>query len=126
MGDYLRHYTGFTLLEVMVSLAIFAIAGVSIMKNISSQLIWTRSLQDKMASAWVAENVLAELKITGVMQTENWLKGSDFMFDQFWYWQVKEIYHQSKGIRDVIVEIRSQENNEHPDYVLERYRTINE
>ncbi|WP_155412633.1 type II secretion system minor pseudopilin GspI [Yersinia intermedia] len=122
----MRHYTGFTLLEVMVSLAIFAIAGVSIMKNISSQLIWTRSLQDKMASAWVAENVLAELKITGVMQTENWLKGSDFMFDQFWYWQVKEIYHQSKGIRDVIVEIRSQENNEHPDYVLERYRTINE
>ena len=120
------HYTGFTLLEVMVSLAIFAIAGVSIMKNISSQLIWTRSLQNKMASAWVAENVLAELKITGAIQTENWLKGSDFMFDQFWYWQVKEIDHQSKGIREVIVEIRSQENNEHPDYVLERYRIINE
>ncbi|MGP2541825.1 type II secretion system minor pseudopilin GspI [Yersinia sp. 2541 StPb PI] len=122
----MRYYTGFTLLEVMISLAIFAIAGISIMKNISEQLILTKALEDKMASSWVADNVLAEIKIMNVTQSGDLAKGRHFMLNQFWYWQTKEVYNHSKGYHEVIVEIRSQENNEHPNYIVQRHRITND
>jgi general secretion pathway protein I len=122
----LRKYEGFTLLEVMVSLAIFAISGIGMMKVISEQLIWIKTLENRLISSWIADNILSEIKMIDIEQTDDWLKGNEFMVNKLWYWQSKEIKIQNEKIKMIIVEVRSKENNISPDFVLEGYRVINE
>ncbi|CNH52138.1 general secretion pathway protein I [Yersinia pekkanenii] len=117
---------GFSLLEVMVSLAIFSIVGIGIMKVINEKLIWSKVLENKIVSSWVADNVLAEMKLVKIKQTDNWLKGQEIMMNKVWYWQYKEIKLQNENVNKIIVEVRSQESNTTPDFMLEGYRAINE
>ncbi|WP_235801382.1 type II secretion system minor pseudopilin GspI [Yersinia pekkanenii] len=122
----MRNYMGFSLLEVMVSLAIFSIVGIGIMKVINEKLIWSKVLENKIVSSWVADNVLAEMKLVKIKQTDNWLKGQEIMMNKVWYWQYKEIKLQNENVNKIIVEVRSQESNTTPDFMLEGYRAINE
>ncbi|MBS0056384.1 type II secretion system minor pseudopilin GspI [Yersinia sp. Marseille-Q3913] len=116
---------GFTLLELMISLAIFAFCAVGIMKVISEKLILAKKLENRLVSSWVAENVLSEIKIMGIEQTENWLKGQEFMMNKLWYWQSKEIKCQEDTIITIIIEVRDQEDEINPYFILEGYRVIN-
>jgi general secretion pathway protein I len=54
---------GFTLIEVMVALAIFALIGVSIMQVTSTQLANTFYLEQRLMSQWLAENLINQIKV---------------------------------------------------------------
>ncbi len=121
-----RYCVGFTLLEVMVSMAIFATLGISMMKIMSGQLLWVKSLEDKMVASWVADNILAEINLMRIEQTENWSTGDELMMNKLWYWQSKEI-SSGNGVSSIVtVEIRSQTNSNEPDFIIEGYRSTNE
>lgn len=115
---------GFILLEVMIAMAIFSIAGVSMVKIVGEQLIRIKMLEDRITAYWVADNILAEINIEKIKQTENWVEGSELMMNKLWYWQSREIKYDRINV--VTVEVRSQVYNEDPDFILERYRYINE
>ncbi|MFN3587075.1 MAG: type II secretion system minor pseudopilin GspI [Moraxellaceae bacterium] len=57
------HLRGFTLLEVLVALAIFAIAAVALLSAQNGQLVTTARLADKRIAHWAALNHLAELQL---------------------------------------------------------------
>lgn len=57
-----RAMCGFTLIEVLVALAIAAIACTAIMKAVSDGILTTMHLRQTTLSRWVAQNVLAELQ----------------------------------------------------------------
>lgn len=116
---------GFTLFELMVSLAIFAFSAIGVMKVISEKLVLAKNLENRMVSSWVAENILSESKIMRIAQTDNWLKGQEFMMDKLWYWQSKEIKYQEDTIITIIVEVREREDKITPDFILAGYRVIN-
>ncbi|AYD45052.1 type II secretion system protein GspI [Yersinia rochesterensis] len=120
----MRYCSGFTLLESILSMAIFSVVGIGIMAIISEQLLWVKTLEDRVSASWVAENALAEIKLKRIEQTESWIKGSDFIVNKLWYWQSREIINETIGI--VTVEVRSQENSKVPIFILEGYRVINE
>lgn len=121
-----RYCVGFTLLEVMVSMAIFATLGISMMKIMSGQLLWVKSLEDKMVASWVADNILAEINLMRIEQTENWSTGDELMMNKLWYWQSKKI-SSGNGVSSIVtVEIRSQTNSNEPDFIIEGYRSTNE
>ncbi|MDR5018408.1 type II secretion system minor pseudopilin GspI [Yersinia rochesterensis] len=120
----MRYYSGFTLLESMLSMAIFSVVGIGIMAIISEQLLWVKTLENRVSASWVAENTLAEIKLKRIEQTESWIKGSDFVVNKLWYWQSREIINETIGI--VTAEVRSQENSKVPIFILEGYRVINE
>lgn len=120
----MQYYTGFTLLESLLSMAIFSIVGIGLMVVISEQLVQVKKLEDKVVASWVAENVLVDIKLTKKSQSENWQKGSDFIINKSWFWQSREIKMKSIGI--IIVEVRNQESSKDPDFLLEGYRIINE
>ncbi|CNI49941.1 general secretion pathway protein I [Yersinia frederiksenii] len=115
---------GFILLEVMIAMAIFSIAGVSMVKIVGEQLIRIKMLEDRITAYWVADNILAEINIEKIKQTENWVEGSELMMNKLWYWQSREIKYDRINV--VTVEVRSQVYNEDPDFILEGYRYINE
>lgn len=124
MGDYLKIDTGFTLLESLLSMAIFSVVGIGLMAIISEQLIQVKKLEDKIVASWVAENVFSNIKLTKKIQSENWQKGSDFILNRPWFWQSREIKMKHIGV--ITVEVRSLENSSSPDFILEGYRISNE
>ena len=54
---------GFTLVEVMVALAVVAVALPALLVTLSQQLDGLRYLEDRTHAQWVAANRLAELRL---------------------------------------------------------------
>lgn len=57
---------GFTLLEVMVALMIFAIAALSLLRAQNSQIATDQHLEEKTLAHWVALNHLADMRLQKV------------------------------------------------------------
>ena len=53
---------GFTLLEVLVALAVFAVAAIALMRESESQLQLSARLEDKTFAHWVALNMVSEMQ----------------------------------------------------------------
>lgn len=53
---------GFTLLEVLVALAVFAVAAIALMRVSESQLQLSARLEDKTFAHWVALNMVSEMQ----------------------------------------------------------------
>lgn len=54
---------GFTLIEVMVALAILAVASASLIKVASQSLRQSASLEERTLAYWVAENKLTQMQL---------------------------------------------------------------
>lgn len=61
-GYAIRFNKGFTLIEVMVALAIFAISVTALTGSFQSNINNAARLKDKTMATWVAQNKLVELK----------------------------------------------------------------
>ena len=55
--------SGFTLIEAMVVLVILGIASVGIVQAVEAHVDRLRSMEQRAAALWVAENALAELRL---------------------------------------------------------------
>ena len=68
-----RTRAGFTLVEVMVALAVVAVALPALLLTLSQQLDGLRYLEDRRQAQWIAANRLAELRLVlgakGTLQT---------------------------------------------------------
>ncbi len=53
---------GFTLVEIMIALAIFAIVSAALIRNASMTVYQTALIQERTLAWWVAENEIAELR----------------------------------------------------------------
>lgn len=60
-----RKGLGFTLLEVMIALSIFAVIAATIMDASSQGVDSIIHLEEKTLASWVAENKLTELRLSG-------------------------------------------------------------
>lgn len=54
---------GFTLIEIMVALAILAVASASLIKVASQSLKQAASLEERTIAYWVAENMLTQMQL---------------------------------------------------------------
>jgi general secretion pathway protein I len=102
---------GFTLLEVMVAVAVLAIALSATIKVASESGANLIHLRDKTLAHWVAENKLAELQATEAW-TEGSQRGSSRMGGRTWYWQVDTTTTELPNIRQVLVQVSEQEKGE--------------
>ena len=78
---------GLTLLEVMVALLIFALAGTAIMKAASDHLNGVGQIENITFATWVANNQLTQLKLASKWPPKDKARGSEEMSDRVWYWQ---------------------------------------
>jgi len=80
---------GFTLIEVMVALAVVAVALPALLMSLYQQVDSTGYLRDKSLANMVAANKLSEIRILS-RATQSLLRGKDSgvspMADRDWYW----------------------------------------
>ncbi|MGH1470443.1 MAG: type II secretion system minor pseudopilin GspI [Cellvibrionaceae bacterium] len=82
---------GFTLVEVMVALAVIAIALPALMSQIVQMMDGSEHIRDKTIAGWVAQNQLEMLTIEfQINQTllKGKATGEADMADRKWYWEI--------------------------------------
>lgn len=111
-----RPVAGFTLLEVMIALAIIAISLAAATTAISGNIRNASGLQQRTYAHWVAMNKMAELQLSKQWPSIRTTKGSELMARQEWYWSMK-VTKTPDGfdlIRRVDVTVRLNEDDESP------------
>jgi general secretion pathway protein I len=107
-----RRQSGFTLIEVMLAMAVFAVAGVALLGVADNNYRHISLLEEKMLANWVASNQLVELSLATAWPPKNNRKGNVDMAGRTWYWQQKVIKTDNNLLRQVIMEVRLNEDDE--------------
>lgn len=83
----MRRAGGFTLLEVLVALAIFALVAASVLTATARSLQTASRLEEKTLAMWVADNRLAELQLSKSPVADGREQGEVEFAGRRWQWQ---------------------------------------
>jgi general secretion pathway protein I len=97
---------GFTLLELLVAMAILTIVAVTALNNNSTMINNTAYLREKTLAHWVATNKAAELRMTGRLLSSKGLQGVSVMADQRWRWQATGKKTPDPDLQLINIEVR--------------------
>lgn len=78
---------GFTLLEVLVALAIFAMVAASVLTATARSLQTASRLEDKTLAMWIADNRLTELQLAQSPVADGREQGELEFAGRRWQWQ---------------------------------------
>jgi len=101
-----RSARGFTLLEVLIALAIVALSAGALMGTITSSASNISYLKDKTLSEWVALNVLTDIRIGQQMPDPGKRTGNAEMGGLRWQWEQEVSELPVKGMWRIDVRVR--------------------
>lgn len=102
---------GFTLIEVMLAMAVFAIAGIALLSAASNNARHIGHLEDKMLASWVASNQLVSVNLIDKWPPKNNLKGDVELAGREWFWQQKVLKTNDTNMRAIVMEVRLKEDD---------------
>ena len=97
---------GFTLVEVVVALAIVAIGMLAVFKTIGDTTHNVTELRDRSFAAWIADNQITEIRISGEMPSVEQTAGEVEFAGRRWHWITKVSQTQVQGLRRIDVSVR--------------------
>jgi len=109
---------GFTLLEVLVALAILAIALAAVIKATTENAENARYLRDKTLAHWVAMNVLTEIQVRQEWPAVGKKDGTKMMAEREWFWIVKISKTLDEELRRLDVQVFYNRKDEEPVTLL--------
>lgn len=99
-----RSSLGFTLVEVMVAVAIIGIALPSLLVVMMGHIDGSAWLRDKLQAQWVAENRLTEMRLryqrTGELDVDE-KSGHEELAGRDWYWKSRAKAFEQEEFEDV-------------------------
>ncbi|MDZ7686482.1 MAG: type II secretion system minor pseudopilin GspI [Gammaproteobacteria bacterium] len=110
----MRRSRGFTLLEIMIAVAVFAVASAALIKNSALTVRQTGLIRDKTVAFWIAENQLAQYR-AGPREPDSFPRtGSDrfpvTMSDKDWEVVADVQSTGNDGVRRIEVSVYRDEN----------------
>lgn len=112
---------GFTLIEVMLAMAVFAIAGIALLSAASNNARNMGYLENKMFANWVASNQLVAANLAPKWPPKNNAKGEVELAGRQWFWHQKVIKTTDKDMRAIVMEVRLNEDEKLPLSSLTTY-----
>jgi general secretion pathway protein I len=94
---------GFTLLEVLVALGIFALVAASILTVSGRSLQNAARLEEKTLAMWVADNRLTEMQLEEVPPSEGTDQGESEFAGRRWEWRSEVVATSEPDMRRVTV-----------------------
>jgi general secretion pathway protein I len=107
----MRRSDGFTLIEVLVALAVLAIALAAVIDKTIESGANIGYLRDRTFAHWVAENKLTEMQAMDEWR-EGRQSGKSELASRTWYWQVESLPTPTLNLRRVVVRVSDRENAE--------------
>jgi general secretion pathway protein I len=98
---------GFTLVEVLVALAVLTIALAAVMRGLSQSIDISASLRDRSIAMWVAQNRLTTHQVQRDWPALDTTEGNTDMAGREWHWreQVTAAPGESE-MRQIHIEVR--------------------
>jgi general secretion pathway protein I len=97
---------GFTLVEVLVALAVLAIALAAVMRAMGQAVDTTVSLREHEIALWVAQNRLAEHQMRQDWPDADTVDGEAEMGGEKWYWREQVSTTPEPNMRRVEIAVR--------------------
>jgi general secretion pathway protein I len=97
---------GFTLLEILVALAILSIVVLGFLRGNSTMIANADYLRQKTLAHWVAMNRAAELRLAGQWLSGEGAEGTTLMGDRRWRWQATGRVSPDPEVQIVSIEVR--------------------
>lgn len=119
--------TGFTLIEVMVALAVVALAVPALLFTMDQQIDGTAYIRDRSLAQVVASNRLTELRLalrTGPQNLRGGLAGSERLADREWFWQVQSQATEVAGFSRVEVRVSARDPAQRNDDASALYTLV--
>lgn len=109
---------GFTLIEIMVALVIFAVLSVTLLVRLGSDMRSEQALEEKTLASVVAENVLTELRIKKDWSAVNNNKSTVEMAGRKWDVATTVKDTEVENVRQVDVRVASAKDKRGTSYLL--------
>ncbi len=101
--------SGFTLIEVLVALAIVAIGMAALLSSLSSSADSASYLRDKTFAEWIALNRIEEVRLAAALPQEGKTDGEVELANRKWKWQQEVLKTEVNGIMRVDVRVKPSE-----------------
>lgn len=121
VADQIKKTAGFTLLEILVALAVVAIALGAIVNETSTNVKNAARLRDKTLAHWVAMNRVTEWHAREDWPAPGTSSGEELMADHEWHWTMTVSTTDDADVRRMDMEVRADQNMEKPDATLIAY-----
>lgn len=96
---------GFTLIEILVALAVAGIALTAILKAVNAQLVSAQIMEEKTIAHWVAQNVATEIRLLPQWPSIGSKQGETEMLQQQWSWQALTSSTPDSDLRRVDIKV---------------------
>jgi len=116
-----RSQKGMTLIEVMVALAIFAVAALSIVNMAGEHIRSLSYLEQKNIGLWIANNHLTQVNLNNKFPALGTKNGKLEYAGITWFWQQKVLKTADPKFRSINIRILTEEKSEYAVAELTTY-----
>ncbi|MFN3899739.1 MAG: type II secretion system minor pseudopilin GspI [Alishewanella aestuarii] len=117
----MRQWRGFTLLEVLIALAIFATAGAAILQASASHLRALAQLEELTLASMIANNQLQQAQLNRSWPPRELEQGEVSLGNRDWQWQLRAVTVPDQDLRELQISVRLAEQPEQVVYQLKTY-----
>ena len=114
---------GFTLIEMLLALAVFAYAASSILAVLGQTAKNLSELEQMTFASWIANDRLMELQVDKTWPPKNKAKGERELAGQKWHWSQLVEKTADNNLRKVSVEVRLEPGAPSSIYTLSTFVT---
>ena len=124
-GRKAHKQAGFTLVELLLALAIFAYSASAILNVVGTSSNNLSEIEQITFASWVANDQLIELQNSQVWPPKNKAKGEQELAGRKWYWQQIVVETEDKSLRSVTMNVSTEKNSATSVYSLTTYLSSN-
>ena len=100
------HMGGFTLMEVLVALAVISVALAALISASTDSVYTSNNLKDRTFAQWVAENRATEIRINKNRLVTGTTTGRVKMVHQQWDWKAVITNTPDRYVKQIVIEVR--------------------
>lgn len=106
--DLRRQHAGFTLIEVLIALAVLAIALAAIMRTVVQSIDLTVELRDRNLALWVAQNRLINHQLLHDWPSPDTTEGVTEMANRQWRWREQVLTTPEPALKRIEIDVRAE------------------